>query len=73
MSKVRPARLELLANTSLARLAGLGADDLDPVELRATELRAEEEEATEDGRPAAELRPEGGMCSVAGERESPLV
>lgn len=65
---VLPARLELLANTSEARLAGRGAAGLEPVLLRAAELTAEDEEAAEFGRPATEALPENDMCEV-GERE----
>lgn len=37
--------------------------------LRALELIADAEDATDDGRPAAELRPERGACWVGGDRE----
>lgn len=68
MSNDLPARLELRVNTSEARLEGRGAADLGPVALRAAELKAEDEEAAEFGRPATEERPESGMCEV-GESE----
>lgn len=72
MSKVRPARLELLVNVSLVRLAGLSGGGLEAVVLCAVELIADEEEATEDARPATELRPDSGMYWVGGESESAL-
>ena len=69
-----PALLALLVKTSEARLDGRGIVFLDVVPLRDTlELRAEDEDALDGGRPETDLLPDNvALCVVGGERETSL-
>lgn len=67
-SKARPARLTLLPNMSDCRLKGLavGVRDRSSVDLWGVVPTAEDDEATEDGRPATERRPDCKGRSAGG-------